>query len=152
MRARIRTAAVLAAATATVVLAVAGCGGDDEPTASPPTTETTHQGHTPTATPTTPTATPTPKPKPSVRTVTIVIRQGRPQGGIKTYTVKKGEKVALVVRSDAGESVHLHGYWLEKPIVAGSPTRIAFTAKTPGRFEIELHHPDAVLGTLQVEP
>ena len=145
MRARIRTAAVLAAVTAAVVLAVAGCGGDDEPTASPPTTETTHQGHTTTATPT-----PKPKPTPTIRTFTIVVRQGRPQGGIKTYTVKKGEKVALVVRSDAGESVHLHGYWIEQPIVAGSPTRIALTAKTPGRFELELHAPDAVLATLQV--
>ena len=151
MRARIPTAAVLAAMTAAVALAGAGCGGDEEPTASPPTTETTHQGHTPTPT-TTPTPKPKPKPKPSIRTFTIVVRQGRPQGGIKTYTVKKGEKVALVVRSDAGESVHLHGYWIEKPIVAGSPTRIAFTAKTPGRFELELHHPDAVLATLQVKP
>ena len=105
MRARIGLRGALRRSRVRRASAGAGYGGDDEPTASPPTTETTHQGHTPTATPTTPTATPTPpdqaqRPDGHDRRPT-----GTTAGGIKTYTVKKGEKIALVVRSDAGESV-----------------------------------------------
>ena len=90
-------------------------------------------------------------PTPSVKTFTIVVANGRPQGGIKTFTAKQGEQVALVVRSDTGESVHLHGYDLEQPLRNGR-TRIVFRAKIPGRFEIELHESDILLGNLQVEP
>jgi hypothetical protein len=153
MTLRMLTALALAAAGFT--LAVTACGGDDD-SASPATTATTTS--TPTETTTTeatttpattaPTAT---TPKPSVTTFTIVVSQGRPQGGIKTFTAKQGEQVALVVRSDTGESVHLHGYDLEQPIRNGR-SRIVFRAKIPGRFEIELHESDILPGNLQVEP
>jgi hypothetical protein len=66
--------------------------------------------------------------------------------------VKKGDKVVLVVRTDAGESIHLHGYDIERTVVSGKPTRIAFVASLPGRFELELHHPDVVIGDITVEP
>ena len=141
MTARRLTALPLAAA---IMLAVAGCGGSSAtetqavPTATPPSAST---------------ATPAATPKPAaLATVAIVVDQGQPKGGIKTYTVKQGDRVALVVRTDVGTSVHLHGYNLEQPVVAGKPTRIVFTATTPGRFEIELHETDTLLGNLQVEP
>ena len=34
----------------------------------------------------------------------------------------------------------------------GKPVRIPLTAKLPGRFEVELHHPDALLAVLEVRP
>ena len=49
----------------------------------------------------------------------IVVDQGRPRGGIKRPKLEKGEKVVLVVRADAGESVHIHGYDIEKPVTPG---------------------------------
>jgi hypothetical protein len=55
------------------------------------------------------------------------------------------------VRTDAGEEVHLHGYDIERQVTPGKPVRIAFTAKLPGRFELELHHPDALLAVLEVQ-
>jgi hypothetical protein len=138
----------LAPAAAGFALAAAGCGGDSGSSA---TTTDAHAGHTATPAPvTTPTAKPTPKPQ--VKTFTIVVEQAQPKGGIKTYTVKKGDRVAIVVRTDLGEAVHLHGYDIEKPVKAGRPTRIVFSATTPGRFVIELHNMDTVLGNLQVEP
>lgn len=131
-------------------LALAGCGDGSSQTAA--TTDTipaaTTQAATTDATPTTPTAPSAPKPT----TVTIVVRQGRPQGGIQRPTVKQGEKVVLVIRSDAGELVHLHGYDLEKDVTPGTPLRIPFTASLPGRFELELHHPDALLAVVEVKP
>jgi len=57
-----------------------------------------------------------------------------------------------VVKTDAGEAVHLHGYNIEKPVTPGTPLRIPFTAELPGRFELELHHPDVVLAVLEVKP
>lgn len=148
MTARMLT--VLALGAAVFALAVAGCGGDDS-ASSPPTTNV-HAGHTATPPPaTTATAKPTPM-RPALKTFTIVVEQAQPEGGIKTYTAKKGDRVAIVVRTDVGEAVHVHGYDIEKPVVAGRPTRIVFTATTPGRFEIELHDMDTVLGNLQVEP
>jgi hypothetical protein len=140
-------------AVATGALALSGCGGDTtttpETTTEPPTTEaatTTTTTETPTTAPTATTAAPRP------RTITIVVKGGRPQGGIQRPAIDKGEKVVLVVRSDAGEAVHLHGYNVEKAVTPGKPLRIPVTATLPGRFELELHHPDVVLAVLEVKP
>jgi hypothetical protein len=144
---------VIPVAVTATVLALAGCSGDDaakttatdtQPvvtTADTSTTETT----TPTETQTTPT---TPKPT----TIVIVVDNGRPRGGIKRPTIQKGDKVVLVLRTDAGEEVHLHGYDIDKAVIPGRPVRIPFTATLPGRFELELHHPDALLAVLEVRP
>jgi hypothetical protein len=75
---------------------------------------------------------------------------GRPVGGIKRPTIKKGSTVRLVVTTNAGKQVHLHGYNIEKPVVKGKPTVIVFTAKVPGRFDVELHSPDTLLAQLTV--
>ncbi len=133
------------------VLALAGCGGDSssqttaatdtETAATAPATST---ATAPTDTSTTTTAKPT--------TIAIVVENGRPQGGIKRPTIAQGDKVVLVVRTDAGEEVHLHGYDIEKPVTPGTPVRIPFTANLPGRFELELHHPDALLAVIEVRP
>jgi len=138
-------------------VALTGCGGDDTAasdttTAEPPVT-TTAPTETDTTTETMPPATTTPKSsKPKPTTVTIRVVGGVPQGGIARPKVKKGDRVVIVVRSDTGESVHMHGYDLERPITPGKPVRLPLTATIPGRFEVELHHPDALLAVLTVSP
>jgi hypothetical protein len=84
--------------------------------------------------------------------VSITVKQGRPVGGIKRPTVKKGRVVRIVVRTDAGKELHLHGYDIEKTPRLGKTTVIQFTAKLPGRFELELHSPDALLADITVKP
>ena len=147
MRAPVMLVAVVAGA-----LALSGCGGDTS--ASPDTTTelTTTEAVTSTTPATTTTAQTTTTAAPKTRTITIVVTGGRPQGGIQRPMLDKGEKVVLVVKTDAGEAVHLHGYNIEKPLTPGTPVRIPFTAKLPGRFELELHHPDVVLAVLEVKP
>jgi hypothetical protein len=145
------TALALAAAGFTLAAAACGDGDDSAATTTAAATRTSPPATEVTTTESTTTAPATTTPKPSVKTFTIVVTQGRPEGGIKTFTAKQGEQVALVVRSDTGESVHLHGYNLEQPLRDGR-TRIVFRAKIPGRFEIELHESDILLGNLQVEP
>jgi hypothetical protein len=86
----------------------------------------------------------------------VVIRitavNGKPVGGVKRPTVKKGRTVRIVVRTNVGTEIHLHGYNIEKKPKKGVPTVIQFVAKVPGRFELELHHPDALLAQLTVRP
>ena len=88
--------------------------------------------------------------KPVVIQINVV--NGRPIGGIKRPSVKKGRLVRFVIRTNAGTEVHLHGYDIEKTPKKGVPTVIQFVAKLPGRFELELHHPDALLAQLTVRP
>lgn len=84
--------------------------------------------------------------------ISITVKQGRPVGGIKRPTVKKGRLVRIVVVTDAGKELHLHGYDIEKTPRIGKPTVMQFIAKLPGRFELELHSPDALLADITVKP
>ena len=86
--------------------------------------------------------------KPVVISITAV--NARPVGGIKRQTVKKGQTVRLVIRTNVGTEVHLHGYNIEKNVKKGVPTVIQFVAKVPGRFALELHPMDAQLAQLTV--
>ena len=146
-------------AVAASAFALAGCGGDDTDAAAPETDTSTQPAMTattPTETETTPTETApretTTPAKPAPRTVTIRVVGGVPQGGIARPKVKKGDRVVIVVRTDAGEEVHMHGYDIERTVTPGTPVRLPFTATIPGRFEVELHHPDALLAVVEVRP
>jgi hypothetical protein len=88
--------------------------------------------------------------KPVVISVAVV--NGRTVGGIKRPSVEKGQTVRFVIRTNAGTEIHLHGYNIEKKPRKEVPTVIQFVARVPGRFELELHHPDALLAQLTVRP
>ena len=138
----------LLAVVLVALVIVAGCGGDE---GSPPVTtavETTVETPTP---PPPPAPTPTPKPA-QPKTIVVVVDQGRPRGGIKRPKLEQDTKVVLVIRSDLGEAVHVHGYDVERPLRPGKPLRIPLTLTIAGRFKVELHHPDALLAVLEVRP
>ncbi len=148
-----RVALMLAAVTAGAI-ALAGCGGDStndavtttETTATAPTTTTT------TADTTTTTETTQTTPASEAKVIMVNVVKGVPKGGIQRPTVHKGDKVVLVVRTDSGEAVHLHGYNIEKDVVPGQAVRMPFTANIAGRFEVELHPTDALLAVVEVKP
>ena len=149
-----RPAAMLFAFAASV-LALAGCGGgSSQVDATTETTQATTPATTTTETTTAETTTAetmtTSAPEP--RTITVVVEAGRPKGGIQRPTVDKGDKVVLVVRTDSGEAVHLHGYNIEKDVVPGKAVRMPFTANIAGRFEVELHPTDALIAVIEVKP
>ena len=75
---------------------------------------------------------------------------GKPAGGIARPSVKKNERVVLVVHSDTADEIHLHGYDVSREIAAGGQARIAFVAKIPGRFEVELEQSGTQLAELTV--
>jgi small nuclear ribonucleoprotein (snRNP)-like protein len=142
------------AALVTLVLAVAaGCGGGDEEAVPPTTTEPPAATATEPAPATTeaPPATTAP-PKPEVERVTIRVRGGQPVGGIVRIAVDRGTRVVLEITSDVADEAHLHGYDLSMNLAPGQPNTLSFVAKTPGRFELELHHVGTQIAELTVEP
>ena len=141
---------MLAAAAAGAV-ALAGCGGDSTNDAVT-TTETAATAPTTTADTTTTTETTQTTPASEAKVIMVNVVKGVPKGGIQRPTVDKGDKVVLVVRTDSGEAVHLHGYNIEKEVVPGKAVRLPFTANIPGRFEVELHPTDALLAVVEVKP
>jgi len=145
-----RVALMLAAVTAGAI-ALAGCGGDSTNDAVT-TTETAATAPTTTADTTTTTETTQTTPASEAKVIMVNVVKGVPKGGIQRPTVHKGDKVVLVVRTDSGEAVHLHGYNIEKDVVPGQAVRMPFTANIAGRFEVELHPTDALLAVVEVKP
>jgi FtsP/CotA-like multicopper oxidase with cupredoxin domain len=84
------------------------------------------------------------------QTVTVV--NGKPQGGIKTITYKKGDTVDLTVKSDTADEIHIHGYDFHKDVPKGGTVHFSFPASIEGRFVIELENAGQQIASLQVEP
>ena len=82
----------------------------------------------------------------------VSIRGGTVAGGLQRWTVGQGERVRIVVRSDVEDSVHLHGYDIERPVAPGAPAILAFEARLAGRFELEAHHGGGQIAQLDVQP
>ncbi len=66
--------------------------------------------------------------------------------------VDEGDQVNLRITSDSPIEFHLHGYELEEEVEPSEPAELSFDATITGRFEIEDHNTDAVLGVLIVQP
>lgn len=132
------------------LVALAGCGASGE-TQSEPETETTIAAPVGTAAPsTTEEAETTRASKPKPTSITIRVVGGKPQGGIARPSVQRNDRVVLVVRSDTADELHLHGYDISRAVAAGGAARLAFVAKIPGRFELELEDSGVQLAELTV--
>ncbi len=69
-----------------------------------------------------------------------------------TVTVAEGDLVRLRISSAEPTRVHLHGYDLDGFISRREPATFSFEATVTGRFEIEDHGSERVLGSLVVRP
>src|SRR5664279_1818546 len=75
--------------------------------------------------------------------VTIANAKVSPSGA--RYDVSKGSRVTINVTSDSADTIHVHGYEIEKDVVAGTPLVITFTADQTGSFEVETHVIEATI-------
>ncbi len=87
----------------------------------------------------------------------IVVKGGKPEGGVQRVEVKKGDTVRLLVSSDGEDEIHLHGYDITRNAAKGKPARFRFKADVEGVFEIESHTAEheglePLIGRLVVEP
>ncbi len=83
---------------------------------------------------------------------TIVIRDGKPVGGVKELTYEAGERIRFEVDSDVSDEVHVHGYDISKEVRAGRPVDFDFPATIEGVFEAELHGTEEQILELRVNP
>jgi heme/copper-type cytochrome/quinol oxidase subunit 2 len=66
--------------------------------------------------------------------------------------VEEGDHVTLRLTSEEPLEVHIHGYDLQRELAPGKPATLSFEADLTGRFEIEDHESEEVLGVLLVQP
>jgi hypothetical protein len=83
---------------------------------------------------------------------TIVIKSGKPVGGIAQLTYNKGEQVRFTVDSDVSDEVHMHGYDIMKDVKAGGSVSFDFPATIEGVFEAELEGRKEQILELTVNP
>jgi hypothetical protein len=83
---------------------------------------------------------------------TIVIKNGKPVGGIAELTYNKGEEVRFKVDSDVSDEVHMHGYDIMKDVEAGGSVSFDFPATIEGIFEAELEGRKEQILELTVNP
>ncbi len=88
----------------------------------------------------------------SGKTPTIVIKNGKPVGGIRDLTYNKGERIHFVVDSDVSDEVHVHGYDIMKDVKAGGSVSFDFPASLEGVFEAELEGRKEQIIQLTVNP
>jgi hypothetical protein len=125
---------------------------DDEGTTATGTTTTATTTTSPTITE--PSVRPPPRPPspPPPAQVRIVVRDGKPVGGVRRVTVGRGRRVVLTVTSDVADHVHLHGYNVMRDVAPGMPARLAFRATIVGTVEVELEDRRLQLATITTPP
>ena len=63
------------------------------------------------------------------------------------------EQIIIRVNSDAADELHVHSVPDQKFQVAAQPNQVFhFSVDVPGNVEVELHHLDRTIATIQVEP
>ncbi len=82
--------------------------------------------------------------------VAVAINEGRMSP--PEVTVYEGNQVNLQIISDRPIEFHLHGYDLTEEVEPGETANLSFEATDTGRFGIEDHTTDAVIGVLLVQP
>jgi len=85
-------------------------------------------------------------------TPTIVIRNGKPVGGVAALTYSAGDQIRFRVASDVTDEIHLHGYDLMKDVEAGGSVGFDFQATIEGVFEGELEDRGEQILELRVNP
>jgi hypothetical protein len=83
---------------------------------------------------------------------TIVVKNGKPVGGVAQLTYNKGEEVRFKVDSDVSDEVHMHGYDIMKDVEAGGSVSFDFPATIEGVFEAELEGRKEQILELTVNP
>nr|WP_185302960.1 hypothetical protein [Streptomyces finlayi] len=84
------------------------------------------------------------------RTLDIEVRRGAVRPAPGRTEVEKGDRVALRVRSDRADTLHVHGYDKEVRLPPGRTTTLTFTADRTGLFEAETHESGLLLTQLVV--
>jgi hypothetical protein len=128
---------------AVIVLFIVLKGGDDDsstttaPVASTTSGETTGGGQTN---------------QPDSEVPTIVVKDGKPVGGVQDLEFTEGEEIRFTVDSDVSDEVHFHGYDVGKDVEAGGSVTFDVPATITGVFEVELESRVEQIAEITVNP
>ena len=84
------------------------------------------------------------------RVIEITVTGSKVTPAPATVDLAVGEKLTLTVTSDHADQLHIHGFEIEKDLVAGMPLSVTVTGAQPGVYEVETHHPELRLMKIAV--
>lgn len=85
--------------------------------------------------------------------LTITIANGQVTPTNATLQAKVNQQITLHVTSDAADELHVHSTPDHKFAVAAAPNQtFQFSVGVPGNVEVELHHLNRTVATIQVQP
>jgi hypothetical protein len=83
----------------------------------------------------------------------VTIAKGQVTPTNATLQAKVHQPITLRVSSDATDELHVHSTPDHKFPVAAAPNQtFQFSVDVPGNVEVELHHLDRTIATIQVQP
>jgi heme/copper-type cytochrome/quinol oxidase subunit 2 len=92
------------------------------------------------------------QPQPPKRAPVIVVRNGKPVGGVTRLEFNKGDTVKFTVKSDVADEIHVHGYDIKKDVPAGGQVTMSFKADADGIYEAELEKLGQQIIELRISP
>ncbi len=85
--------------------------------------------------------------------VTVTIAKGQVTPTNATLQARVHQTITLNVTSDATDELHVHSVPDHQFEVAAAPNQaFRFSVNVPGNVEVELHHLDRTIATIQVQP
>lgn len=85
--------------------------------------------------------------------VNVTIANGQVTPANATLHAKVGQQITLHVTSDAADELHVHSVPDHKFQVAAVPNQtFQFSVDVPGNVDVELHHLNRIIATVQVHP
>jgi hypothetical protein len=95
-----------------------------------------------------------PSPPPAAPLVVeVTIAKGQVTPANATLQARVGQPITLRVTSDATDELHVHSSPDHKFQIAAAPDQtFQFKVDVPGTVEVELHHLDRTIATIQVQP
>ncbi|OBB19069.1 hypothetical protein A5761_06950 [Mycolicibacterium setense] len=140
-----RTVIVLASA---LTLVTAGCGGSGESQK----TDGAAGSATPSATTVNPSDMTNPQQAPNRLLIDVTIKGGEVNPTNKQFQGKAGEPIVVRVNSDAADELHVHSNPEHSfKIEPRNGQQFQFTVDVPGTVDIELHHLNRTIASVQVQ-
>ncbi len=85
--------------------------------------------------------------------VNVTIAHGQVTPANATLQAKVGQPITFRVTSDAADELHVHSVPDRKFEVKAAPNQtFEFSVQVPGNVDVELHHLDRTIATIQVRP
>ncbi len=139
------------AAGLALAASLAACSGGDAAGSGTSSTTSASTTSSTTSSPPAASSSSTSAPTPAGRTIEVTVKGRTVDPAPSTVSLGVGDQLTLVVTSDHDDTLHIHGFDIEKALSSGKPTSVTLTGKQPGVYEVETHHPELRLLKIAVK-